>query len=273
MPTRRRLLIFLPWFAQLACTGYAVAQVLEIIDLRHRPAEQLIPILAPLAGSGGSVTGSGFTLIVRAPAAQVAQIRQVVASLDRAPRQLLISVRQDFGGSMSSRGVGGQVILAPGGSGAQVNVYDRTGTAQDNVSQQVRTLEGNPAFVQTGTSSLVPQRTVTRTAGGTIVQESVVQRDLNTGVWVTPRVAGDTVTLEIATQRDSPIAGPGGMTGPAGSAATNRLVTSVSGRLGEWLDLGGVSTSQTAETRGMLARSSDAAAVERRVWVRVEEVR
>jgi hypothetical protein len=295
-PARRAWLVFAAALLAAAVPGEGAAQALEIIELRHRPAEQLIPLLAPLT-AGGSVTGTGFTLIVRAGAAQIAQIRQVVASLDRAPRQLLISVRQDLGGSMRAGGAGAQVILAPGGSRAQGSLYERTGTAQDDIAQQVRTLEGNPAFVQTGTSSLVPQRTVTRTPGGTIVQESVVQRDLNTGVWVMPRVSGETVILEIATQRDALAGGPGGGSAPggvivqgggvggggigpgaggvtgAGAASTNRLVTTVSGRLGEWLDLGGVSTAQSVESRGILARSSEAALGERRVWVRVEEVR
>ena len=243
------------------------AQTLEIIELRNRPAEQLLPVLQPLVAGGGSISGTGFQLIVRTTPANLAQLRQVIASLDRAQRQLLISVRQDFGGVARSGGVGGQIVLAPGASGARGSVFERTGTAQDNVSQQLRVQEGNQAYISTGESTLVQQRTVTRTVNGVIVSESALPRDFNTGFYVTPRVNGDTVFLEIGAQRDTRAdLGPG-------SANTNRVVSTISGRLGEWIELGGVNQSQSAETRGLLSRSSDAGAQERRVHVRVEEVR
>jgi type II secretory pathway component GspD/PulD (secretin) len=257
----------------LACAAAAAtAQALEIIELRNRPAEQLLPILQPLAAPGGVITGSGFQLIVRTTPANLAQLKQVIASLDRAPRQLVIKVRQESGGAATARGVGADVELRPGDSRAGASLYDRTGTAQDNVAQQVRVQEGMQARILGGTSTLVPQRTVTRTAtGAVVVQESSVQRDYNTGFVVTPRVNGDRVTLEIGAQRDT-VASPGSGAGPL-AADVNRVSSSVSGRLGEWIELGGTSQSYESQSRGVLARSSDAGSRERRVWVMVEEAR
>jgi len=267
MHTPRRLLrlALLAWLFLAAAV--CQAQTLEILELRHRPAEQLLPVLQPLLAGGGSISGSGFQLIVRTTPANLAQLRQVIASLDRAQRQLMISVRQDFGGVARSGGVGGQIVLAPGASGARGSVFERSGSAQDNVSQQLRVQEGNQAYISTGESTLVQQRSVTRTVNGVIVSESVQPRDFNTGFYVTPRVNGDMVFLEIGAQRDTRAdLGPG-------SANTNRVVSTISGRLGEWIELGAVNQSQSADTRGLLSRSSDAGAQERRVSVRVEEVR
>ena len=261
-PLRLALVAWL-LLAALAC----LAQTLEIIELKHRPALQLLPVLQPLVAGGGSISGSGFQLMVRTTPANLAQLRQVIASLDRAQRQLLISVRQDFGGVARSGGVGGQIVLAPGASGARASVFERSGTAQDNVSQQLRVLEGNQAYISSGESTLTQQRSVTRTVNGVIVSELAQPRDFNTGFYVTPRVNGDTVFLDIGAQRDTRAdLGPG-------SANTNRVASTISGRLGEWIELGGVNQSQSAETRGLMSRSSDAGAQERRVYVRVEEVR
>ncbi len=258
-------LLLLVWLALLSLAS--PAQTLEIIELKNRPAEQLLPLLQPLLAGGGGISGSGFQLIVRTTPANLAQLRQVIASLDRAQRQLLISLRQDFGGVARSGGVGGQIVLAPGASGARGSVFERSGTAQDNLWQQVRVQEGNQAYISSGESTLVQQRSVTRTVNGVIVSESALPRDFNTGFYVTPRVNGDTVFLEIGAQRDSRAdLGPG-------SANTNRVVSSISGRLGEWIELAGVNQSQSADTRGLMSRSSDAGAQERRVYVRVEEVR
>ena len=255
-------------FAWLFLVSLAsLAQTLEIIELKHRPAGQLLPVLQPLLASGGSISGTGFQLIVRTTPANLAQLRQVIASLDRAQRQLLISVRQDFGGVARGGGVGGQIVLAPGASGARGSVFERSGTAQDNVSQQLRVQEGNQAYISTGESTLVQQRSVTRTVNGVIVSETALPRDFNTGFYVTPRVNGESVFLEIGAQRDTRAdLGPG-------SANTNRVVSTISGRLGEWIELGVVNQSQSADTRGLMSRSSDAGAQERRVHVRVEEVR
>ncbi|MBL8381616.1 MAG: hypothetical protein JNM90_00970 [Burkholderiales bacterium] len=272
---RRRLAVVMAAALGAALAGAApplCAQALEIIELRHRPAEQMLPLLQPLLAAGGTASGTGFQLFVRTTPANLAQIRQVVASLDRAPRQLLIHVRQDAGATAASAGVGGTVVLAPGASGARAGVWDRTATAQDNVSQVIRVLEGNPAVINTGASTLVPQRTVTRTAGGAVVvQESAVQRDYATGFVVTPRLSGDTVHLEIGAQRDTPLPDSAGL--GRGAAAVNRVVSTVSARLGEWVELAVVNQAGQSEGRGLLARSSDAATQERRVFVRVEEVR
>lgn len=268
---RRILSAILLLLAAFIGLNAAFAQSLEIIELRNRPAEQILPVIQPLLAKEGSASGSGFQLIVRTTPANLAQIRQVVASLDRAQRQLVIHVRQTFGAAGATSGVGGQVVLAPGDSSARANLWNNTSTAQDNVAQQVRVMEGNQAFINTGTSTLVTQRTVIRNGTTTVAQESAVPRDYNTGFYVTPRINGQTVFLDIGAERNTPLGNNAGL--GKGAASTNRVVSTVSGRLGEWIELGGVNLAQSAETSGVLARSSDAGSQERRVLVRVEEVK
>ena len=265
--------VFLVAMLALSWLNSAAAQSLEIIELRNRPAEQILPLLQPLLTSGGSVSGAGFQLFVRTGAANLAQIRQVVASLDRAARQVMISVRQDFGAATSAAGVGAQIVLHPGNSSGRGSLDDRTSTARDDVAQQVRAQEGSQAWIQTGSSMVMTQRSVTRTVNGVIVQENPVQRDFNTGFYVTPRISGDTVHLDIATQRDTPDA-----TGARGgtrvdAASTSRVSSTVSGKLGAWIELGGSSHAQASEARGILSRSSDAGSQERRIYVKVDEIR
>lgn len=255
----------------LLAAAFAWAQTLEIIELRNRPAEQLLPLIQPLLSSGGSASGSGFQLIVRTTPANLAQIRQVVASLDRAQRQLIVHVRQSAGASASSAGVGATVTATPGNSEVRARAWDNTATAQDNVQQQVRVQEGGQAFISAGTSTLVRQRSVTRTVNGVVVQDTAVPRDYNTGFYVTLRLSGQTVFLDIGTERSTPLGAQAGL--GAAAAATSRVASTVSGRLGEWIELGGVNRANSGETSGILARSSDAGMQERRVQVRVEEAR
>lgn len=261
----KRLLLM--WLLLAVVTAPVFAQTLEIIQLRNRPAEQLIPIVQPMLERGGAVSGSGFQLIVRTTPANLAQIRQMLASLDRAARQLVIHVRQDAESRDSRFAASAGVVLEPGNSRAAGSVVDSTAQGRDNLSQQIRTQEGSAAYIRTGTSQLVPSRTVTRTVNGVVVQETVTPRDIMSGFYATPRVNGDTVFLDIFTQRDTPAnLGPG-------SANVSRAMTTVSGKLGQWIEVGGSNQTRASESSGILARSSEAGALDNRIYLRVEEVR
>ncbi len=64
------------------------------IDLRHRSAEELIPLLRPLAGDGATVAGRGTLLFLRAKPARLEELRLAIRRLDTPARQLSISVYQ-----------------------------------------------------------------------------------------------------------------------------------------------------------------------------------
>lgn len=264
---RRYLLTLAAWLALMSVTP-AIAQSLEIIELRNRPAEQLIPILRPMLDRDGAMTGTGFQLMVRTSPGNLAQIRQMVASLDRAARQLIIQVRQDRAGQDARFDARGNIILSPGNSRAAGTLSDANTQGASNIAQQVRTQEGSPAFISSGTSQLIPQRSVRRTVNGVVVQDTAVERDISSGFYVTPRVNGDHVTLDISTQRDTPAAGMG-----AGAANISRTATTVSGRLGEWIEVSGMSQSGSNDGSGLLSRSASSSSVNQRVYLRVEEAR
>lgn len=253
--------------ALLLLSSTAWAQSLEIIQLRNRPADQVLPVIQPLLAPGGTASGTGFQLFVRTSPSNLTQIKQVIASLDRAARQLVISVRQDAAGQGGRFDARAGVTLSPGNSSVRGGIGDTVSSNNDNAAQQVRAQEGAAAFISAGTSQPVVSRSVTRTVNGLVVQESVTPREINSGFYVIPRINGDTVFLDISTQRDTPAnLGPG-------SANTNRISSTVSGRLGTWIELGGASTSQSFESSGILSRSTSADASARSTYVKVEEAR
>jgi hypothetical protein len=102
--------------------------------------------------------------------------------------------------------------------------------------QQVRVDEDKQAFMQTGSSNPVSSATVATTPTGVVVADSVRFRDLSTGFYVTPRLVGERVTLDIAAHRDA----PANVNAGAGGADTQAMVTTISGKLGEWIRVGGL---------------------------------
>ena len=262
-------------------------QQLEIIDLKSRTAEQVLPQLRPFVEPGGTLSGMNNKIFIRASAANRQQIRELLAAIDRPPRRLLISVRQDAdstatasGGEVSGRVTSGDVRVESrrtvvGGAGVEVRrggdvvrgqAYDERSAGSERVAQQVQVVEGGKAFINVGTSVPVPLRQVVMSPGGAVVSETVVYRDLGTGFSAEPQLAGDNVTLTISPTHDTP-----GRYGP-GSANVQRLTTTVSGRLGEWIDLGGSVEERSGEESGVLRHSTRGGSTGRRVQLKVEEL-
>jgi type II secretory pathway component GspD/PulD (secretin) len=267
----------LNWVVALAApllSALASAQALQVIELRHRTAQELIPVLQPLLEPGGALTGQDYKLFVRASSANVAQVREALAQLDRAPRQLLVSVRRASDGQIDSERRSASATVRSGNAAASVNepagrssgvrvhaTDDSLRTQGDGVSS-VQVMEGASAFIATGTSA--PLVTVAAAGGrGRWTVSSTSYRDLASGFTVTPRVRGELAVLEIEQQQEAL---------QHGQIETQRLATQLSGRLGEWVRLGGVSESVSTQQRGILTRAHQTRSDELSLWVKVEQV-
>ena len=251
----------------LVCFFAAPAKAeLEIITLRYRSAEQIIPMLQPMVEPGGALTGMQNQLVIRASQRNIDDLRRILATLDAMPRQLRISVRQGADLAASDRGGSISGTVGSGGSNVQARIVDSSSASNSGVTQTLQVLEGNVAVIQAGQSQPVANRAVTRTPlGALVVTDTTSYRDVTTGFSVLPRVSGDRVTLEINPQRDTP--------GPGGTVNIQRASSIVSGRLGDWIELGGISQSETRSGSGILSSSSASRSDNRSIWVKVEELR
>lgn len=248
----------------------AVAQQsLEIIELRSRNVEQVLPALRPLLEPGATLSGMNNQLFLRASARNRHEIKQALAAIDKPARQLVIRVSQHRQADDANRGGGasGQVVLGST-SRANVNaqVWDTRSARSDQGSQMVRTLEGSPAFIQIGQSLPLPMRQVVLGPGGVIVNDTVVYQDIGQGFYAVPQLSGSRVTLEISQQADTP-----GQYGQ-GSVNTQRLSTTVSGRLGEWIELGGSGQQASRQQNGSFNLSTRDVREQRSLWLKVDEV-
>lgn len=292
-PACRRWLAGLLLALAAGAGAQAQQSVVEVLPLRYRTAAEIIPILQPMLAREGSLSGFQGQLVVRTTPANLEEIKRVLASLDTAPRQLVITVRQDSeaGRSASAAEVsgsvgggdarvtvpggrdprgGGSVVLRDGDDNVRLNVREGSGSQTDRNTQSVRVLEGREAFVRVGQSVPVRERQVQRSVvGGRVVERTVETtqfRDAADGIYVRARVSGDSVTLDISAQRESLSPGHGGTN-------VQGVVTTVSGRLGEWIEIGAVNRDTSAQQSVLLGRESSAARDSRRVLIKVEEVR
>ncbi|HEX4797817.1 MAG TPA: secretin N-terminal domain-containing protein [Burkholderiales bacterium] len=261
--------------AAILAPAPAWPQSLEIVPLKHRTVDQVLPILRPLLEPGGTISGTQSTLIVRTSPRNLAELKQVLANIDKAPRRLLISVRQDASIARERREAEvsgtlgtGRVVIGSGSPanerGVTARITDTGSSSESGLVQQIQVLEGSPARIQTGQSVPVVNRTVTPGPRGTVASESVIYRDVATGFEVVPRVVGDRVMLDVSSQRETP--------GAAGSADVQRMASTVSGRLGEWIELGGIVQEESSRQSDLLYGSGALRQDNRRIWVKVEEI-
>lgn len=264
--------------------GHAAAQSrVEIIQLKHRTAEELLPILRPILGEDGTITGSAYTLIIKAKPRGMRSAKRVLARLDTALRNLRIIVKQGtrtqlnaLNASLSARiplSNKGTVSLNPGGAGGggqglsgrfsrdgrRVSGRLREESRADDVmrTQQVLTEEGRPAMIHIG--QRIPFQTFTLNEGA-----SVEFHDVAVGFSVLPRVNGNNVFLEIDSENSE--AGPGGIN-------FQEVHTTVSGRLGQWIEIGALAETQASDGRGVLAGDRVRASDRRAVFIKVVEAR
>ena len=256
-------------YALLFLSSLTWGQTLEIISLRHRSAEDLLPQLAPFVERGGAISGMNDKLFLRAGSRNQAEIRSLVATLDTPLRRLMISVRQDGADTGSDRGAGvtGRVETGAGGTtiSGRGHLYQSDSRSRRDISQQVQTIDGGRAAILVGESFFLPLRQVVLTPAGVVISETLVQRDLGTGFVAVPRLSGERVTLDISPRDDTP--------GPLpGSVNTQRLITTISGRLGEWLELGGSVGEQSGTTGGITRYGTQSATRSRRLQLKVDEL-
>lgn len=230
-----------------APTAASSSEAFEALQLQHRDAEELIPLIQPLLDDETQLTGDDFRLVIRGTPEMILQVRELLETLDSPPKDLWVSVRQTHGEQDE-------------GTSSRIH---RT-RERDAETFQVRVLEGQSALIRTGTASeralagvvLVPWRGVVR-VGGT-------RLEMQRGFLIRARIQGDgRVRIDIAeVHQQERIAG-------GDRADALRLATVVTGEMGDWIDIGPVLPDAAASdqrTRATTPRREQNAA---RVQVRV----
>jgi hypothetical protein len=262
----------------------------EVLPLRHRTADELLPVLRPLMSPEGAVSGMNNQLILRGSPESIEEIRALLPRLDVPPRRLRITVMQDvdevtmerlreLSGSVGGRharvgvaGVptGGGVAVEAGrnGNGMRGSMQDGQLQREDHKTQQVQVMEGGRALVRVGQAQPVTQRQQWVTPQGQIqVMETTQYREASSGFYVQPRLSGERVTLEITARNDAPAPEAGAY------AQVQQVSTTISGELGAWLVLSDLSQQASGERSAVGSRANSSARAVRRVLLKVDEVR
>ncbi len=232
----------------------------------HQPAQDLIPLIAPLYAGQATLTARNNSLIVKAPQTILNEIEQLLSELDKPLRNLLIEVSSSLDGNDNYQQhdiegrikVGDNAVIksrAPEHDNPNVSVrygkngsvikstHTRRSSTHNNPNNfKARTTEGHWAFIQTG-----QQVPYVSDNGGYYRyprQRSIELADVTSGFEVYPTLNGERVTLKVHPKNRSL-----SRTNP-GHINSREMDTVVSGRLGEWIYLGGATNQINEHTSG-----------------------
>ncbi len=238
--------------------------VVEVIPLQHRSAVEMLPLLQPFIAKNGIIKAAADKLIIRTSPGNLTELRTLIAQLDRPVRRLLITVKQLSGDTARDSGAAlADRIGEDPQAGARVWQTDKRDDA-DRV-QQVQVMEGAQAFIDVGRRIPIADFALEQGRTGTRVEQQTRYIGATTGFYAIPRVNGDTVTIEInpyQTTAESSATPP--------TFTTQSLHTTVTGKLGEWLEIGASTAHADERDSGALVYStSQRGEHDRRILLRV----
>ena len=244
----------------------------RVYTLRYQIAESLLPTINNILLSGESINAYNNELVVNASSASQDNVAQLLQVLDKPLRSILISVRNDSAGNSVNNNASisggirtGEVYLGAGGpvyreqrgnnsgviiqgNGVRVQSSHEVRQTSSQQEQRVRAIEGSPAWISTGQS--IPYRG-TDQWGNAIVEYENADR----GFYVTARIIGDRVQLDISTSNDQLSEDP--RKRRIGIIDTQHLQTATSGSIGEWIQLGGIRLQDNSDGRGYTSNNSN----------------
>lgn len=238
---------------------------LRTYTLQHALAEQIVPMIAPQLSPGSSVNAYRQQLILNVTDAEFRNLQPLLDQLDTAPRSLMISVRKqsqqlDNNERYGVQGrIGDGAVQIQNSNGRQQRTETRVivnnGSAQNtrDGTQQVRAVEGMEAFISVG-------NTVSMRSGNYGERELI---PVDSGFYATARIVGDEVIIDID-QRDDRVQGRG--------VATQQLQTQVRGRIGEWIALGGLHSTQSGGERAIANYGNNASSAVADLAIKVESL-
>ncbi|MCD5973224.1 secretin N-terminal domain-containing protein [Pseudomonas quasicaspiana] len=213
----------------LLICSVGVMAATEVVPLNYRTSDDLLPVAKSFLGPDGTVSAYNNQLIVNAEPRKIEELRALLSQLDVAAKRLLISVDTSDSASRSINGVNQNRVINYGTASREGGV------------QQVQASEGTPALIQVGQSVPV---TTSRTDNYGYAQSNTEYRNVTQGFYVTASVTGDIVHLNISTNRDRV------SQERSDTFKVQSTDSQVSGRLGEWITLAGVSDQSVADRQG-----------------------
>lgn len=263
----------------MACTVHADQNdPLEIIDLKNRPADEIIPVIKPMLKPNDAITGTGFQIFLRTDAKTLEEVTRLLQVMDKAPRNLVIKVRNNLDSESKSTDFNTsgnyeviddvRVVVGdnpPRDKGTKIKINSNRNSTDRDTEHMIRVIEGGQAFITAGEIRPYEHRTIIKHRHGVSVYDSVDYQDVTSGFYVTPRLTGNgKVSLQVQphyrTVNEE----------RAGTVDVQEANTTLETRLGEWVQIGGIDTDANSKDSGILSTSRNSSNIRSEIYLKVD---
>lgn len=176
----------------------ALAQTLHTIELKHRSAYSLIPIIEPLLHDNEAVSGQNTLLFIRVDEPRYQELKKIIQKLDAPVKQLLIEIKSP--GNIKNQAIQQQskiTITSQGDRSASYHSREVINTRNNEPVHHLRVLDGHRASIEDG--KLLPLLSESFRFGFRPAERGTAFSYFKVAsrITVLPRLHGNTVTLEI----------------------------------------------------------------------------
>ncbi|MBL4621770.1 MAG: hypothetical protein JKY89_05165 [Immundisolibacteraceae bacterium] len=256
----------------------SAATQLTIIELHHRPAEQLVPLLQPLMQSGDYLTGQNNKLLIRTDHTTLQAITKFIQELDQPLANLLITLKYgsrshqessafktEITTKNSNSNIATRTNPAPHHSstesGLKVTTTDFDTLDRNRTQQTIRVTEGYEATFNT------QQKTpLVAYQQGPFQQRypTLAYQQANSGFAVTAYLNGNLVTLQIRPQKQQ--------FSSTGSLQGQKIGTTLTFPLGQWIEIGSNINTVKTNDHSLLSSTNNRRTQDTSIKIRVETV-
>lgn len=261
----------------LLAFSLAAAETIHYFDLRHRPADEVIALLAPLLQPHEAVSGDGFQLFIKAAPEREQAIKKLIAAIDRAVKMLRISITSDEYTAIQENRLHISARLKTDKGTVQagkpmprkspVVVHAGTRYAQHNNDNTrfIHVQAGKPAFVSRQKLHIAPVGTYVKRSDGNLLTYHAAGAPAQDGFYVVANTADNqtaNVSIQAASSHQTPHAG--------NHSEQTYVHTSLRMALGKWFEIGGNSNTDSSQSKGILYRSKNNKQEHKKVFLKIE---
>jgi len=265
------ILLFFPVFLSVAES--AIEFDLEIIELKHRPVEEVIPIIKPLLNKNERVSGAANQLIVKASAETIALVKKILKKIDSPAKRFMVTVKYARESQRDQHSVNISTNISPSHSNAEVRVISTHDDGNSFKSQQLQVTEGH--WANFNIHQLIPINEFKLFVSGFhsrvnsgynhAFQSSTEYKKTGAGLRVLATMRNKAVHLKIATHYSKQ------NTYDDRKIDSMSAMTEISGPLGKWIDIGGTASSMNNHNpREKVYATNQPFIHNRRIWIKVD---
>jgi hypothetical protein len=237
----------------LLVSSWALAESIHSITLKHRLASELLPEIEAFVPETATIRAYNDTLILKSDRATLANVQQLVDKLDKPQQGLMVSVLRSSHELQQKRGAGNRVeIGVDDGLDGSVSINRWSTRDHNDLNQQyqARTVAGYPVSISLGESQPEQQQLVFVGPRGVAVAEETRYISTANGFQALPQLLPDgRVRVEIHPFFSK-------LSRVDGGVDSSDLITTVSGHLDEWLEIGRINDSSATQQEGVTSYRS-----------------